>query len=125
MPFFSLTNIYKLEKAHKVGNNQVAFLSNDNSAVVIKGIPANVDLSGKIVEMHTYHASGAQKKVESRPDNIEIYTWDEQGEMTSNSPVKLFKQEDGTYRQQTEKERQKTESGNAAIAAALLNKGRE
>lgn len=112
MPAYTLAGGYTVEKTRKLGDTQSARLKEqynpNNHIIVINGIPANVDLSGN-VQVLTYNISGSKNKNESEPDHMEICREDSKG---NKSYVKLFREKDGTYRRQTEKEEKISEKMN-------------
>ena len=124
MPGYTLTNGYTVKKTHKKGETQTVFLTEKygNHTLVLDGIPANIELSGN-AEMSAWHLSSTEEKVRdpSRPDHVVFSQVDEKGNIVPNSLVELFRGKDGTYRRQTEEEVQKTDAGNAAIIAELLD----
>lgn len=126
MPLLPLIDVYKLEKAHKVGDTQTVFLKekNGNKHMVIKGIPADVDLTGN-VELHTRHTEQKLKdaenvETEARPDKIEFYKVDDEGNIIPNSGIGLSIKKDGTYRHRTTAEVRKNDEMNATIISILI-----
>ena len=135
MPVFSLTEAYVLESSRFEGETQTLSLKaqyNDKHTV-IKGVPADVDLSGN-VRINTWHIgdleernlSNVERKVaEANPDKVSIYKVDNQENIIPNSGADLFRKEDGTYRHRTVKEAQNSDKMNASVIASLLSSERK
>ena len=117
MPFVANMDIVLLDTVSKdingFQNIVVHSKYGDENRREIKGIPSDVELN-KPLEIHL----GSTTEDINNIDHLEICYFDEQGNYTDSQ--KMWRTEAGTYRKQTQHEREQTEKDNMLFAMAAV-----
>jgi len=90
----------------------------DENRREIKGIPGDVELN-KPLEIHLNSTTDDINNI----DHMEIFYFDEKGNSVESQ--KMWRTEDGTYRKQTQHEREQTEKDNMLFAMAAAKAAAE
>ena len=118
MPMISIEDIVLLDTVSKdingFQNIVVHSKYGEENRREIKGLPGDVELN-KPLEIHL----GSTTEDINNIDHLDVCYFDEQGNY-ADSQI-MWRTEDGTYRKQTQHEKEQTEKGNMAIAMAVIN----